>query len=158
MYLIDPKLINPHFERHVMKFSEFELPEEGKSRPDHKPEQTGIDLKAMGVVDYFYQMDPSVENIARDGTYLKDGMVVLVESIHNRVCVYPDRNRYETDLKKIYTAKIVNRWCEVTELYIEEDDRTVTFVGVYSDGFQAQRRYGIEQSWIFRKDDKFPEM
>lgn len=122
-----------------------------------------------------YTMNPDLERLLLNGRHLENGMLVLVEPhayrgepelmgeldadpegamlpegfsfFHRRM----DRNEL------IAALDVANQWCVVTDLEIHEDrmqgEPTVAFIGVYYDGTQKVRHYGINVPWLVRDRD-----
>ena len=110
-------------------------------------------------VDKFYEMDPQFEDLLPDGTYLQDGMVVLVEDSFIRADPSND-NKYE-----IERARETNRWATVSHIKVmkrwEHDDMgrvlgesspLVSFVATYGDGTKKKRSYDASYAWIVKLD------
>jgi hypothetical protein len=94
-------------------------------------------------VSKFYRMDPEVDKIVLDGTGLKVGMVVLIESSNLRAKLEDTKDDWAFD-----RALEMNRWCTVSNIKIRGN--TVTFVGKYEDGTMRVRRIPLDQSWLVK--------
>lgn len=114
-------------------------------------------------VDKFYQMDPAFEDLLPDGTFLKDGMVVLIEDSLSRVEM--DRAINDDRGYDMSRARENNRWCTVSHVQFRshpqidyESGRSiglnhlVSFVATYGDGTKTKRTYNVSYSWIVKKD------
>lgn len=95
-------------------------------------------------VGKYYRMDPNEDGILFDGTEVKAGMIVLVESQKHRL-----ENEEDPDYKTI------NAWCEVSQPTIRNG--VLKFIGTYADGWQTVRAYAVNYAWLVKKDS-FPEM
>lgn len=97
-------------------------------------------------------MDPETEDLLF-ADELQNGMMVLVESVHRHNDIDP-RDKSGCQLRK------ANRWCEVTKLRIGTEmgsngilrNKTVSFIGRYSDGDLQVRTYGAETGFVVKKD------
>jgi len=109
-------------------------------------------------VDRDYVMNPEDDDLLFDGTELRPGMIVLVESSLMKADIDGFDNKY--DRKRILEC---NRWCEVVRVEIEprfqEDEagRTipssplVKFLARYPDGTLANRTYDASYAWYVKK-------
>lgn len=100
--------------------------------------------------DRFYRMDPEVDEVLFDGTYIRNGMVILIEDPDNRstfdVSEIPGNPIVENDLR------LKNRWCTVEKIKITHDGEVVQFVGVYADGERRKRMYQTVVGWLAKKN------
>lgn len=96
-------------------------------------------------VPKFYQMDPETEDVFPNGSFLSNGMKVLLEDPAKRTKV-------DGDLEDWQEARALedNRWCVVERLVVLGTQ--VTFVGVYEDGTKRTRRLEMSNSWIVKID------
>lgn len=97
-------------------------------------------------VSQFYEMDPEFEDILYDGTELKNGMVVLIESYHGRA----EQCSADSSPTLIAENKILNRWATVERVHFQHGN--VHFVAVYGDGTKVKRNYLDALSWLVKKD------
>lgn len=105
-------------------------------------------LLGPGFVGKFYPFNKDTEEVLARGTHLRNGMVVLIEDEMLRgdlACAYSSAY----DMNRILTA---NRWCTVTEVYINVPSDVVEFVAVYEDGDKRKRMYGASYAWLVKKD------
>lgn len=108
-------------------------------------------------VGKYYAVNRETETLLFDGTYLKDGMVVILASPSHRVTVltgvtYSEAERYE--LNK------VSRWCTISNVRNQESVRGVpqiAFIATYEDGFQIKRSQAVSHAWIVKNDSIPPE-
>lgn len=98
-------------------------------------------------VSRYYVMDPEVEDILPSGKLLMDGMCVLIEGSVSKTDIA--ENMREELVNK---ALINNRWCRVTDITYEDQDRKVVFVGEYADRSRIQRRMPLNFAWLVKKD------
>lgn len=77
-----------------------------------------------------YVMDPATVDLLPDGTYLREGMVVL-----------SDWSRWDGK---------TNRWARVTHL--RRPGHLVSFIAVYADGTKTKRSYASDYAWFVRLD------
>lgn len=111
-------------------------------------------------VDKYYDMDPQFEDLLPDGTYLQDGMVVLLEDSMLRA----DPSRAE-NVHEIERAKEANRWATVSHVKVTkrwahnehgdalgETSPLVSFVATYGDGTKKKRSYDASYAWIVKLD------
>lgn len=104
-------------------------------------------------IDQYYEMNPAFEDVLPDGTHLKDGMIVLIESPLYRMSVDIDPENF--DPAKRYVARTLNRWCTVSPgsiKIIPGCPDVVTFVGVYADGGKIKRISKVQDAWIVKLD------
>ena len=102
-------------------------------------------------VSKFYEMDPEVDDLVPDGTYLRHGMVVLIEDSMIREDEQRAGDRW-ADAR----LRENNRWCEVTYLkvtprYGETRSPLVEFIGVYPDGTKRKRAFDASFAWLVRR-------
>lgn len=96
-----------------------------------------------GYVDRYDDYNPEIEELLFDGTYLCDGMRVLLDW------------RYREKLSQVHglenqrNASEKNRWCEISHLRM--DDQNVAFFATYDDGRIIKRIYQVSTSWIVKK-------
>lgn len=106
-----------------------------------------------------YVMNPEDDILLFDGTELKPGMVVLLESDHQKGDQKDLENAWS---KKRYLES--NRWCEVLRVqvqrrpeydehgqYLFEGSPLVHFTAQYPDGVVAKRTYDASFAWIVKK-------
>lgn len=96
-------------------------------------------------VPKYYRMNPKTDELIRNGSGLKNGMRVLIESPNAKVDTDEDLNTWEED-----RALENNRWCIVEALQV--DATGVSFTGVYDDGTKRSRRWSLSHAWLVRKD------
>lgn len=110
-----------------------------------------------------FAMNPETEDLLPDGTYLREGMVVLIEG--NIVSGNPERLAKMTEDDPGYSYEKArcdesNRWAKVTHLKLrsmyDSNDQLVTFIAVYADGTKRKRTYNESYAW-FVKLDSIPE-
>lgn len=99
---------------------------------DHNP--------LLDIVPENQPMDPETEDLLYADA-LVDGMMVLIEPTY----------RYDDKHNTFDCLRIYNRWCEVTQLRFEEDNR-VYFIGLYADGDKVIRSTAHIHGWIVKKD------
>ena len=102
-------------------------------------------------VDKFYEMDPQFEDLLPDGSYLKEGMVVLLEDSMFRA----DSERVEANPYEAEKMREANRWCRVTHLEIGnryDPNPLIKFIAVYGDGVKKKRVYNVSFAWIVKID------
>lgn len=99
------------------------------------------------LVDQHYEMDPMEDVILPDGTYLMDGMRVLVAAFNMRHPVHPGMKDAE-----IAKARVTNRWCKVTHLKTLYTNNSMSFIGEYDDGTKDQRVVTVSYSWLVKAD------
>lgn len=96
-------------------------------------------------VDQFYEMDPQFEDLLPDGTYLRDGMIILTDTASLRRHIYDNMCPHD-----LYHARITNRWATVSNVQLCDD--RVMFVAIYADGVKKKRIYSVEHGWIVKID------
>jgi hypothetical protein len=120
---------------------------------ENEPQKT-IDLSEF--IEQYYEMVPETEDVMPSGEDLEEGMRVVVEDPTSRKNL--DELRYHIERGTAFspallaTARMTNRWCEVTDVAIWDDEGYITFVGVYDDGVKRQRKHPIDTAWIVKKD------
>lgn len=125
-----------------------------------------MDQQSSLFVDQYYMMDPEFEDLLADGTELRNGMVVLCENPLWRKDMASAIERGGFAMRQ---ALENNRWCQVTNLRVEnryDTDRetgevtriyqVITFVGVYGDGVKIKRSFSPNASWIVKLDSILP--
>lgn len=95
-----------------------------------------------------YELDPETEDLLFDGSFLRDGMVVMVERPSIRI---RNTKRDLIGFGCLEEAKKYNRWCRVEDVYLH-DDETVSFIGVYEDGTKRKFRVDSSHAWFVKKD------
>jgi hypothetical protein len=127
-------------------------------------EMTLLDIP-VGTVPLSYIMDPETDDLL-DGSELKNGMIVLIESVSMRenpegtVRVFgmptealieiPDE--VKAMLKSPYSEVRIqetSRWCRVTRLKVY--DNIDSFIGLYADGTKMSRQYHEHYYWLVKK-------
>jgi hypothetical protein len=109
---------------------------------------TPYDLR--GMVGKYQGMNPETEDLLMDGTELRVGMIVLVESFMRAGLTEMDDENYEW-------ARRANRWCtvatvpQIERVRYKTTDDTVVFMGVYEDGTKARRSYMKSTAWLVKK-------
>lgn len=105
-----------------------------------------------------YIMNPEDDDLLFDGTELKPGMVVLLESSTMKGSPEDMNNEWS---RKRYMEN--NRWCEVIRVEVrerfdhDESGRTVScsplvsFMARYPDGTLAKRQYDASFAWYVKK-------
>jgi len=104
-----------------------------------------------GYVDRYYEIIPECETVLFDGTFLRNGMIVLAEDPSQRLDIPGD----SASRAEIYHARTHNRWCvvrDVMQLRYPDGYRTISFVGEYADGSMRKRALKIHHAWIVKKD------
>lgn len=101
------------------------------------------------LVSKYYEMDAKTEAFLHKGDFLRDEMVVLIETPY-RVDV--TEIKFEEDY---YRARMLNRWCKVSHLTHSPSGALVEFVGIYDDGTIFKRSYNGSIAW-FAKIDSLP--
>jgi hypothetical protein len=102
-----------------------------------------------GMVDKFYQMNPEEDGILFDGSYIKSGMRILIESHRSRINIASEiMTNYE-----YVEALEMNRWCEVGKVGVfnRSGVHLVEFLALYDDGTVIKRKYAIEHAWYVKK-------
>lgn len=102
------------------------------------------------LVKKFYAMNPKTEDLLADGSFLKEGMVVLVESPNLREDL--DDPDYSTSPIQIDRANVWNRWSSVSHIKYDRATNMVSFVSTYSDGTKRKRCYNEAHAWFVRLD------
>lgn len=95
-------------------------------------------------VSKYYRMDPDEDGILFDGTEVKAGMIVLIESHEHRL-----------EDKEHPDYKTFNAWCEVSQPTIRNG--VLKFIGTYADGWQTVRIHAVNCAWLVKKES-YPEM
>lgn len=112
----------------------------------------GIDLRGVKNFDLFmpkyYQMDPRVEDYLFDGTELREGMVVLVDSVNLRVDVYDI-----LDSDEVERAYRYNRYFKVSRLTVSDDDDMITCLAEYGDGSKKKLCVRKDTPWLVLRED-----
>lgn len=101
-------------------------------------------------VPKYYTMDPEREDLLPNGTHLRNGMQVLVESSNFRSSLaYIDTQAGELDRALKY-----NRWCTVSDVEALEVEGTksVSFIAKYEDGTKRQMVRSVWCAWYVRID------
>ena len=105
-----------------------------------------------------YVMNPEDDDLLFDGTELKPGMIVLLESSLMKASETDAANEWG---RKRYLE--ANRWCEVIRVNIrprfdrDEYDTVVSmsplieFMARYPDGTLAKRTYDASYAWYVKK-------
>lgn len=97
-----------------------------------------------------YDMNPDTEDLLFNGTFLKDGMIVLVENPLMRVNMKAGMPEWKQDL-----ANLANRWCMVD--HVSFHDASVSFIAIYGDGTKRKRVYGNQAGWFVKLDSMIPQ-
>lgn len=94
-------------------------------------------------VHKYYEMDPATEDLLFDGTYLQDGMTVLVGDPMLRVDLEEDVNPHLEE-----KAKIRNRWATISNVTISNDE--LSFLALYSDGTKRKVIVNVAWPWLVK--------
>jgi hypothetical protein len=92
----------------------------------------------MMFVPKYYEMDPVIEDLLFDGSYLLDGMIVLVGDPRFRVDLTEEMTPDHAE-----AAKRFNRWCSVTNLIVGHE--YIAFLATYEDG--TKRKVVLDRRW-----------
>ena len=99
-----------------------------------------------------YISDPDTETVLFDGSFLKNGMVVMVGSPVLRVNV---DTPYPMSPDEMGRALQYNRWAKVSHLngfaYLPSGHKMVEFLATYEDGTQMEFHIAQSYSWIVKK-------
>lgn len=122
--------------------------------------------------DKYFIMDPKIHELLPDGTYLRDGMLVLTEDDKKRTSLSerlkttpPELSQYfldEIQQSPLETSKLLmaNRWCKVANVKKIEypSHHEIHFVGVYWDGSKRKWVANINAAWYALKESIPAEM
>jgi hypothetical protein len=101
-------------------------------------------------VDQYAPMNPETEFLIPTSDLLQNGMVVMIEDVHQRV------GQREIDGPigdlKFDQALEVNRWCTVSHLTHDKKNNLYRFVATYDDGTQRNRIAGAHFGWFVKFD------
>jgi hypothetical protein len=112
--------------------------------------QGGENVVRKSFVDKYYEMDPKTEDLLFDGTYISEGMVVLIQSpSYKETLIETSVSNGKYD--EIWRAKKYNRWCTVSDVKSNERG-IVSFIGVYEDGTKRKHCHDVFDAWIVKKD------
>lgn len=95
-------------------------------RPSHRDQ----------IIPQFYEMSPGYEDLVFDGSGLRNGMEVVIESPFER-----PSNLDSMDIHVENAINLINRWCIVSEVRV--DEYYVSFIGIYHDGVKRKRTHPI---------------
>lgn len=100
-----------------------------------------------GLVDKFYIMNPSDEDLIPYGNQLQEGMVILLEH-------YGMRRELKETTDGANRALLYerNQWCRVIDLDLSTSSTQIRFTGVYHDGTKRRRQYNVDHSWLAKLD------
>lgn len=99
-------------------------------------------------VDKYMLMDPATEFLVTDSLEIQNGMVVLIESPHEKVHLNIGYN----DPEIIFKAHQLNRWAEVSDVMVDLSNETIRFVGKYDDGMCMSRTHFFSDPWLVKID------
>lgn len=128
-------IFDPAFDSYIWVCSECAKKHNGEIRGTEMSEE---------LVDQHYEMNPETETILFDGTYLRDGMKVLIESPALRAHV-----KRENDVNTPI-ARVTNRWCVVS--HVRNETGFTSFIATYDDDVMRKRSYPIDIAWLVKKD------
>lgn len=100
-------------------------------------------------VDQYAPMNPETEFLIPNAKLLQNGMEVLVAEPMYR------ENKYSIERGEdsgIDHALERNRWCKVSHLAIDYQNKVYTFIATYSDGTQRKRTSGAYWAWLVKLD------
>jgi len=102
-------------------------------------------------ISKYYTVNRDEETLLFDGTYLRDGMIIVFGDVDDRMdsfnTVGSSKDSYELNWK--------NRFCTISNVYIEREfygRPQVSFIATYEDGVQIKRTHRLSASWIVRND------
>jgi len=95
-------------------------------------------------VEKYYVMDAVDEDLLFDGTKLRNGMEVLIESSDFR-----EDMATPMDSRKMSAALKWNRWSYVSELQILPN--AVSFIAIYDDGSKRKIDAPRDMAWFVKK-------
>lgn len=105
-----------------------------------------------------FQMDPETDDLIR-GSRLRNGMVVLVESLTSREdpsshIAHEMNDELECESYRCTRVLESSRWCVVTELLRSDHGYggLTSFIALYADGTKRLRTYNESYAWFVRLD------
>lgn len=110
------------------------------------------------IVPVNYEMNPDEDDILFDGSKLRNGMVVLVESasLRDYECLCADENCASKVRQRTQA-----RWARVSEVKLAPSiysDVFVEFIAIYGDRVKKKRTVPLTLSWIVKKNSLPKEM
>jgi len=94
-------------------------------------------------LDRFFRMNPKTDDLLFDGTYLRDGMTVLVGDASQRMEITDDMDVYHRD-----QAELTNAWYTIT--HVMTNQKYVTFLATYEDGSKRKVTFPLGVPWLVR--------
>lgn len=94
-------------------------------------------------VDRFYHMNPQEEDLLFDGTYLRNGMTVLVGDASQRMEITDDMDVYHRD-----QAELTNVWYTIA--HVMSNQKYVTFLATYEDGMKRKATFTLGIPWLVK--------
>lgn len=101
-------------------------------------------------VDKYYEMDPHYEAFLFDGTYLREGMIVLSGDSDNRMEVSESLSSMSPDRRE--KAMRFNRWFKILRMDI--DGTHMAIMAQYEDGGLRKLIVPVHWPWIVIKSTK----
>jgi len=95
-----------------------------------------------------YINDPVTEDFLYDGTFLENGMVILIEDPRYRADLILAA-KYEDDY---ILAQERNRWIKVSRLEKDYKNNYLHFQGDFMDGSSRKLRFPMRYAWFVKKD------
>lgn len=112
---------------------------------------------AQNYVGKYYTVNRETETLLFDGTYLRDGMVVVSGEMNDR----DDLKEEIRDEAELYERNMYSRWCTISHVRIEKlhyrNIPQVSFIATYEDGNQIKQTFPVPKSWIVKNDSIPPE-
>lgn len=100
----------------------------------------------------YRDMQPETEDLLIDGRHLQNGMVVLIEAASIRADMSIVASTILSNPADLNRAKVFNRWCEVSDVKIDNAFGVVSFVATYPDGTKRKRNEPIDLAWFVKLD------
>lgn len=104
-------------------------------------------------IDRFYKMDPSLEDLLFDGTFLRDGMTVTIGDS----CLRMDLSSQDmNDPYYMDQVEIMNSWFTIS--YVVVHGSYVSFMAMYENGCKRKLTFPTRHPWLMKlrstyKDD-----
>jgi hypothetical protein len=116
------------------------------------------------MVDKWYEMDPSQEDILFSGRELRDGMIVILASARTKVDLRP-RMAWSLVRRRLtnaewFQARNENRWFRITNIeFVGGDEGLIWYLAHYADGTVRKGVAYTHEAWLVKLDslrDMYP--
>lgn len=103
----------------------------------------------LAFVEQNYEMNPETEELLKDGSYLRDGMIILDAQPNRRASTTRDE---EGEIPNWIRERILerNRWFVISDVDISTKYGTVQFTSTFADGRRRRSERPLNIAWLVK--------